>query len=407
MDDIDTHLILEDIGHDGHTGKIHITSTTSSSSTASSPYSDTDTGIFDAASVDHQQLRPDLVSRFSQATTVVEGDEYSPGISHSKTFDTGLLSPGTAAAMSAVAPAVGNNNADSTSNLVLALLHALEADPAEIANKLHELDHRIGITPSLEHLSKEGVIPYHPSTSTTLSSSTTSSTSSSSTSSPDSPNEAIVASISRIAQRLAKSEELLKEASSSITSSNNTTPDDEGGPPPPPRSSISAASVAGNAASSAIQGTGNAVSRLIGMYNTKATPSTSNAPPSIMRRTSSSSGVLPSTQSTQLAKTGTGDGSVRPDKIGENEEDERLCHRCGGHIIRASEVGLADEDVIDGQSESLSAEKELKLLKAQVQDFARVCKVSSMDNDSYILDVTLETDWNCPSFACNSYHPPL
>ena len=54
---------------------------------------------------------------------------------------------------------------------------------------------------------------------------------------------------------------------------------------------------------------------------------------------------------------------------------EQLCHRCGGHIIRANEVGLDDEEVIDGQSESLSAEKELKLLKAQVQDFARVCKV--------------------------------
>lgn len=347
---------------------IDIQYTTSSSSQDSTPFSDI--GIFD----DTGSARPDLVSRFSSATTV-DDEEGRP------IYKGDYLSPVTTLAMassgSGVTPAApAAHHADSTSNLVLALLHALEADPADIASRLHALDQQHGGTPSLEYLSKQGIIPYHEPTplAATLASSTSSSGSSSSTTSthsPDSPNEAIVASITRIAQRLARSEEIVREGSHiSSSSSNNTTPstDNEGGPPP------SAASLAVNAASSAVTGTGNAVSRLIGMYNTKS--STGPAPSSTTLRRASSTAL--NGQQQQLNPLPTqiqGDGSVRPDKEGENEEDERLCHRCGGHIIRASEVGLADEEVIDGQSESLSAEKELKLLKAQVQDFARVCKV--------------------------------
>lgn len=356
---------------------IHYTTTSSQDST---PFSDI--GIFDS------DTRPDLVSRFSSATTV--DDEEGPPVYSKGTKD--YLSPIMASSVTSVPadaspPVINHHHADSTSNLVLALLHALEADPADIANRLHALDQQHGGTPSLEHLSKQGVIPHYynqeptpaaPAPAAILASSTSSSGSSSSTTSthsPDSPNEAIVASITRIAQRLARSEEIVREGSHiSSSSSNNTTPstDNEGGPPP------SAASLAVNAASSAVTGTGNAVSRLIGMYNTKSSSTSSSPTPSSTTLRRASSTGLNGQQVQQLNPLPTqiqGDGSVRPDKEGENEEDERLCHRCGGHIIRASEVGLADEEVIDGQSESLSAEKELKLLKAQVQDFARVCKV--------------------------------
>lgn len=358
-------LSSPDITHEYDT--IHDIDTRQSSS-ESTPASDT--GLFDLSL---SPSRPELVSRFSAATTVDEGESTkalqplsSPRVLLEQSMLHKTLSP-TMSATAALPPtAMPQNSAslpahpDPTSNLVLALLHALEADPADIASKLHALDAQQGGTPSLQLLTKQGIIPLSASVAPPASHQ-----------SPDSPNEAIVASIARIAQRLSRHEEAQRELSSS---SNNTTPSTDIHEDP----NTSTSSVTSLAASAAGT-TSNAVSRLIGLYNNKAAPSSSSAaPPFLARRTSSSSSAVGTHQATPPTPLPTqiqGDGSVRPDKEGENEEDERLCHRCGGHIIRANEVGLADEEVIDGQSESLSAEKELKLLKAQVQDFARVCKV--------------------------------
>jgi hypothetical protein len=319
--------------HVDHTAAIALSRTSTSSTAVSST---DDSGLlFDPAA------RPGLVSRLSQATTAVDDNEDDKYPAY-----TGL-------AVKAAPSAMPN----STSALVLSLLHALEADPAEIATKIHALGQAHG-TPSLEQLSKAGIIPPldHASPPASVSPSSVVALAPP----PDAPNEAIVASIARVALRLARAEEQLQQHAALSLSSNNTTPStdtDDGSPP-------SAASLAVSAASAAATGTGNAVSRLIGMYNTKASPTSASSTTSLTtRRPSGTTATL-------------GDGDVRPEKEGEgNSEDEQLCHRCGGHIIRANEVGLADEDVIDGQSESLSAEKELKLLKAQVQDFARVCKV--------------------------------
>lgn len=204
---------------------------------------------------------------------------------------------------------------------------------------------------------------------------------------PGSNETAILACLARIAERLSKQQDIVIATGSSTntstsTSNNNNNSNNLG------------------------------VSRLIGMYNNKAggsgnninlnTNNGINTPRSRVTSTSSNSGsgttAIPPLATSALISSpasgnnqplsavtasssgsgsgNSGTGAVRPAVEGENEENERLCHRCGGHIIRAEEVGLDDEEVIDGQSESLSAEKELKLLKAQVQDFARVCKVS-------------------------------
>ena len=100
-----------------------------------------------------------------------------------------------------------------------------------------------------------------------------------------------------------------------------------------------------------------AVSRLIGRQP-QPQPGTSNG---------SSNG-----QSPAAAKVGSPDELVVPGVPVVSAEAARALHN--DHDRRASDL-LAVDDVIVEDGQPLSAEKELRLLKAQVQDFARVCKV--------------------------------